>query len=113
MKNNDYDFTSAQSRLASRQAQNQVSRAPTRNIRMTGVKMNRTTQSGFNKNSERLMKAQNRLRSQKKPKNEDPEKRMAQFESEIHELMDACAMEEVTIYLFIYIFVYIYMYYVP
>ena len=95
MKSNDYDFSSAQLRLASRHTQNQMNMVPTRNLRMTGVKMNRTTQAGFSKNSERLMKAQNRLRSQKKPKSDDPEKRMALFETEVHELMDACALEEV------------------
>jgi hypothetical protein len=65
---------------------------------MTGFKMGRSTQQGFNKNSERLIKAQNRLKSQKKEKTDDPERKMLKMEKEIHELMDASALEEVGLY---------------
>lgn len=82
-------------RLASRHTQNQAMRMPTRNTRMTGFKMGRATQNNFNKNSERLMKAQNRLKSQKKDQKDDPEQKMLKMEKEIHGLMDASALEEV------------------
>ena len=95
MKSKDYDFRSAQMRLASRHTQNQAPRMPTRNIRMTGVKMGRLTQGAFNKNSERLMKAQNKLKNKKIIKSEDPEQKMVNMEQEIQELMDSSAVEEV------------------
>jgi hypothetical protein len=99
MKNNDYDFRSAQLRLASRHTQNQSNRVPTRNIRMTGMKVNNVTQNGFNKNSERLKKAENRLKNKQKPQINDPEKKMANLEREIHDLMHSCALEEVTLFM--------------
>ena len=95
MKSKDYDFRSAQMRLASRHTQNQAPRMPIRNIRMTGVKMGRLTQGAFNKNSERLMKAQNKLKNKKIIKSEDPEQKMVNMEQEIQELMDSSAVEEV------------------
>ena len=95
MKSKDYDFRSAQMRLASRHTQNQAPRMPTRNIRMTGIKMGRSTQIGFNKNSERLIKAQNRLKNKKIIKSDDPEQKMVNMEQEIQELMDSSAVEEV------------------
>ena len=97
MDKNDYDFRSAQMRLASRHTQNNSNRVPTRNIRMTGMKTSHQTQTGFNKNSERLKKAENRLKNKQKPQINDPEKKMANLEKEIHELMNSCALEEVFI----------------
>ena len=95
MTSKDYDFRSAQMRLASRHTQNQPMRVPTRNIRMTGVKASRLGNTTFNKNSERLMKAQNRLKSKIQIKPDDPEQKMLKMEQEVQELMDSSALEEV------------------
>ena len=96
MKSNEYDFSNAQSRLASRHTQQARTRAPTRNIRMTGLRSHQLRAQAPSRNSERLKLAQKRLMKEKKgDQAEDPEKRMAVMEAEVHRLMDDCALEEV------------------